>query len=715
MRGLLSGFGVLVLLIMLATCAMATNDLSSAAQTRAPATKVAGLDAPIGNSQVVPGPYTFLGLDEEVQMGDTVVVSVNWRDQQHNCNYNRMMAYDPDLDGDEPTAYFVWMQHDTDAPTRHVAFKRVHFDEDGNPVVDTEKVVGIIGAGYVAMDIAETFDASGSARMAPYITQHQRDGGDSDIYKSWFFDEASFLEGLFLEHAVPNIEAGIEQIWPQLIVARNMNAGVENGQLSIHGISNGYEAPADESVYYWKYDLDETTGQFTNVTPGAEGSVVEFSTASQTLSTILASNETGDRVVIANTTSRWALRGKLPASWDGLAMSQSDNDIYYWLSEDGGSTWDWDNPVNVTNFVEPDESFLPGDTTAANQDSLRAYAEVDAIFSDDDVLHLVFNVHQFDYLRESVYRSARVFYWNSANGTMHQIADADFWNYAAPVSWERLACHQQLYFDPETDILWCMYQQYGEAGDTIEVDDTVYGLDASSIAQANSDLYMSASPDNGRHWAKGVNITRTRTMEHLLEPGECRSERDPSFSLNNEGEFLNIFYGLDFDAGISGITGGTAEGIVTENQMVYQRVSKAALIDSFNVNAEWVPNYSLHYDAETQYYDDGNDWAYTTFDEFGTSVQDNGVLTPNEFELQQNYPNPFNPSTQIAFNLKKAGVIQLAVYDVLGREVAQLVNRSMNAGDHKITFIADELPSGVYFYKLTSGSASQVKKMVLMK
>ncbi len=720
MRGLLSSLGVLLLLVILATSAVATNDLSSPAQTRVPALELKGLDTPSDNMQSVPGPYNFLRLDEEIQVGDTVVVSTNYRDQQHNCGYNRMMAYDPDVEGGEPTAFFVWMQHDTDTPVRHVAFKRALFDEEGNAVVEEdEDTAGIEGAGYVALDIATTYDATGNGRVAPYITMHQRDSQDEDIYKSWFFDEASFFQGMFLGHAVPNIEAGIEQIWPQMVVTRNMGAGGENGVLTVHGISNGYEAPADESLYYWQYTLDEASGQFTNVTPEAEGSVVEFSSASQCLSTILASNDTGEKIVVANTTSRWILRGKLPSSWDTFAVSQSDNDIYYWQSDDGGASWDWDNPVNVTQFVEPNEEFLPGDTTAANQDSLRAYAEVDAVFSDDNVLHLVFNVHQFDYLRESVYQSSRIFYWNDRDETMHQIVDADFWNYARPVAWERLACHQQLYFDNATGIVWCMYQQYGEAGDTIyvEADDMTYALDASTNNYANSDLYISASPDYGKHWSKGVNVTRTRTMEHSLEAGVSQSERDPSFCLNNDGDYLNLFYGIDFDPGISSITGGTAVGVITENQMVYHRILKEALIDSFDVNAEWVPNYPLHYAGEEHdsWYDDGvNNWAYTTFDAF-TSVGGHEVLTPSEFELQQNYPNPFNPSTQIAFSLKKAGVIQLAVYDVLGREVAQLVNRSMSAGDHKITFIADELPSGVYFYKLTSGSASQVKKMVLMK
>jgi len=85
------------------------------------------------------------------------------------------------------------------------------------------------------------------------------------------------------------------------------------------------------------------------------------------------------------------------------------------------------------------------------------------------------------------------------------------------------------------------------------------------------------------------------------------------------------------------------------------------------------------------------------------------------FELLQNYPNPFNPTTEIKFNLKKSDVISLKVYDVLGKEVATLVNKKMNAGKHSIDFDASNLSSGTYFYKITSGGQVAVRKMLLLK
>ncbi|MCL4511420.1 MAG: T9SS type A sorting domain-containing protein [Bacteroidetes bacterium] len=83
--------------------------------------------------------------------------------------------------------------------------------------------------------------------------------------------------------------------------------------------------------------------------------------------------------------------------------------------------------------------------------------------------------------------------------------------------------------------------------------------------------------------------------------------------------------------------------------------------------------------------------------------------------IEQNYPNPFNPSTQIRFSLSKPSHVKLAVYDMLGREVARLADEEMDAGYHSVTWNARNVSSGVYIYKLSAGSFVQVKRMILMK
>jgi hypothetical protein len=96
------------------------------------------------------------------------------------------------------------------------------------------------------------------------------------------------------------------------------------------------------------------------------------------------------------------------------------------------------------------------------------------------------------------------------------------------------------------------------------------------------------------------------------------------------------------------------------------------------------------------------------------------AMIPKSYNLSQNYPNPFNPTTIISYNLPKTGNVVLKVYDILGNEVATLINREQPAGTYKITFNAlnadhKNLSSGIYFYKLQSGNYSAIKKMLLLK
>jgi hypothetical protein len=88
---------------------------------------------------------------------------------------------------------------------------------------------------------------------------------------------------------------------------------------------------------------------------------------------------------------------------------------------------------------------------------------------------------------------------------------------------------------------------------------------------------------------------------------------------------------------------------------------------------------------------------------------------PAEFSISQNYPNPFNPSTKIDFSLPAESKVSLRVFDITGREVAVLVNSSMNAGTHTIDFDASALSSGIYFYTINTGSFTKTTKMILAK
>ncbi len=113
-------------------------------------------------------------------------------------------------------------------------------------------------------------------------------------------------------------------------------------------------------------------------------------------------------------------------------------------------------------------------------------------------------------------------------------------------------------------------------------------------------------------------------------------------------------------------------------------------------------------------------WTYTWIGNLSspTSVEQTSSIA-RSYELTQNYPNPFNPSTEIRYSLEKAGQVTLRVYDVVGREVATLVNTYQTAGSYTASFntreIGSQMASGVYFYRLDTGSFVSIKKMILLK
>lgn len=108
---------------------------------------------------------------------------------------------------------------------------------------------------------------------------------------------------------------------------------------------------------------------------------------------------------------------------------------------------------------------------------------------------------------------------------------------------------------------------------------------------------------------------------------------------------------------------------------------------------------------------------------FGTlklSADNKGQLmdfkgNPDKFVLNQNYPNPFNPSTVLSYNLKTDGAVKLTVFNLVGQSVRVLVDDFQTSGYYEVTFDANDLPAGIYLYKLQVGAYSSVKRMTLVK
>ena len=97
------------------------------------------------------------------------------------------------------------------------------------------------------------------------------------------------------------------------------------------------------------------------------------------------------------------------------------------------------------------------------------------------------------------------------------------------------------------------------------------------------------------------------------------------------------------------------------------------------------------------------------------SVRDKYNSKITGYFLSQNYPNPFNPTTTITYSLPKSTFVTLKVYDIIGEEIAELVNEKKDSGTYDVTWNAQNIPSGVYFYKITAGEYSKTIKMILLK
>jgi len=109
-------------------------------------------------------------------------------------------------------------------------------------------------------------------------------------------------------------------------------------------------------------------------------------------------------------------------------------------------------------------------------------------------------------------------------------------------------------------------------------------------------------------------------------------------------------------------------------------------------------------------------WIDAITGQFISGIEENNISnSPNKFVLEQNYPNPFNPVTTIGFNLPKSEEVEIKIYNLTGQEIGFIKKGRMLPGKHQVIWNADNLPSGVYFYKISSGKYSDIKKCILLK
>lgn len=230
---------------------------------------------------------------------------------------------------------------------------------------------------------------------------------------------------------------------------------------------------------------------------------------------------------------------------------------------------------------------------------------------------------------------------------------------------------------------------------------------------------------------KGINIPddkREQTKELIFNPDNPKpgetvniSARIHNFSLLNTSSPVEVkFYVEDPDNGGELITSTDGKTVFSTDDFIEARGSKIIRFDwEVPQNISTFPRIYAVIDPENKFDEihsnNNKGWKVLNIESVTGIDDEKEIAVVKSFSLKQNYPNPFNPATTIAFSIPEYSPVSLKVYDILGRETAVLINAEKQAGVYEVDFNASRLSSGIYFYRLTSGSFTEIKKMVLLK
>ncbi|MDP8206807.1 MAG: hypothetical protein P9L92_09110 [Candidatus Electryonea clarkiae] len=471
-------------------------------------------------------------------LGDTVIVGYTWRDVQHYGTVGRMIGYYPDEwnirnETVNSVASIAWTCLESAAGPRHVRFNRVGFITDGESIVEAGggyTVDNSSSAGFVSLGM----DSENNRGYPTYHFQLQGDDHWSTGFGRELYD---LFPGVFDLYTVPEYDDN-HNIWPKAVYGEYEGEGYLH-IVTQQWIESGEVEPSE--LLYSRHLYDSEAGGFEL----ADEQVLVTGTFIN-LGADIAVSDDGSIVAITTTLSRDII-------YEYEDTTQWNNDIYLWESYDGGETWNWDEPVNVTDFALPDPTLMP-DTTAADTDTFRTYCDNNVYIDHNDIIHVAFTTPGYFFYEGTITYTSYIYHWDNERANYSAIADGQFWNYVRPGAWQLQVNRSSLYQDPVTGILWCVFQQYGMPNEFTDEDSSFTPWDASDDNWANGEIMVTASPpDNqlgefyGQLWAHPVNITNTRGTVGGLAAGECRNEREPSVALNNDGDYLNIFYVLDYD------------------------------------------------------------------------------------------------------------------------------------------------------------------------
>jgi Secretion system C-terminal sorting domain len=217
----------------------------------------------------------------------------------------------------------------------------------------------------------------------------------------------------------------------------------------------------------------------------------------------------------------------------------------------------------------------------------------------------------------------------------------------------------------------------------------------------------------------GEGIPLTYSPRGMSVSNDYSSDRwDVAILHRTNRAFVDVFEGLPVPASWIYVADDSRQGVLEAGETTILTVN----VDVSSVNLGYAPDFDgdeiggSEFTVSANLLEDiGPITIVVTFDNGVSSADETMANLPMEYALHQNYPNPFNPTTEIKFDLVETQHVALTVYDVLGRQVAELINRNMSAGFYSVCFDGSHLPSGVYFTRMSSGRFNKTNKMMLLK
>ncbi len=224
--------------------------------------------------------------------------------------------------------------------------------------------------------------------------------------------------------------------------------------------------------------------------------------------------------------------------------------------------------------------------------------------------------------------------------------------------------------------------------------------------------------DNGSSWFTLSHTSRQRTKFSKVFG-------DTMYLASANGYVAkSINLGANWTENFTGINQLLTDIHFIDNQLGFAIGDSGGIVKTTNGGSNWIiqnsgTNKKLNelwfINKDTGFIAGDSGLLLVTYNGGVTSLSQNYQSTPEKFQLHQNFPNPFNPSTIIRFDLVQSGYTRLSIYDVSGKKITVLVDANLSPGSYEYNFNAENLPSGVYFYKIESEAFTETKRMILIK